>query len=368
MPPPLFVNFCLVHFPAMKLLKQLWIVPAALAMLTIVSSALGQLSPTLPRNSDKLIARAQQFWTKMAAGQKASSLEFILPEMQDAFLASTQSPIKDAKVLGLELSSDAQRATLRVRITAQTPLLISSQPLIINSQWIWKKNNWYVDIRDSSDLAKKFFNDPSDAEVPAMTAKEISDSLSLKDTFDIGTVMEGKSLTFDVGVKYTGRDAILLTTVPSGPFIRTFIGGDGITSKTDKFQLIVDTTEKYGEFSLPIQLRFFRGTIFVDRTLTVKGNVFSPITFRSPAEGTTRTGVPYTVFVRNNTDTALTVQYFQIEGDSEIVKFPEVLEPNQEAELVLRPNSNNLPDHLLLLLREVTSGRNQFIYHFHHGS
>ena len=341
-------------------------------LFTVSVGAVVQLSPVLPRNPDQLISRAQQFWAKMAAGQRAGAIQFVAPEMQDAFLASNQSQIQAAKVLGVDLGKNPEHATIRVQITVFPLQARENQVFIVSSDWVWRKNNWYVDVADQADLMRKFVGGGRESDDSTMTQKEIEDSIVLtQKTLDIGTVLEGKTLNLDVGIRYSGRQSVNVVVADQpAAFIRSLTDGDGITSKTEKFQMIIDTTEKYGELNIPVHLRFFRGPISVDRTLTVVGKIFSPVTFRlGTAAGSIRAGVPFSVFVRNNTDTRLGVQYFLVYGAAaEIVDSPPFLEPNKETEVTLRPASNSLPDRLLLLLQDVTNGKNQFIFRFNSGS
>lgn len=350
--------------------KQLRIFSALILLLFTAGSAMAvQLVSVLPRNADQLVARAQEFWSKMAAGQRASALQFVVPEQQNAFLTSAQGPIQEAKVLGIDLGKNSEHAALRIQITVLPLQSFSKQVFVVSSEWVWRKNNWYLDVADPKDLLKKFLGDGSDSDVPQMTEKEMNEAIVLtQGTLDIGTVSEGKTLNFDVGVRFTGRQAVNLSTDQPAAFIRSLTGGDGITSKTDKFQLIIDTTDRAGEINIPVRLRFFSGPISVERVLTVKGNVYSPITFRMGSTAPVRSGIPYSVFIRNHTAQRLEVQYFQIFGDGEVVEKPEYLEPNQETEIQLRPSSDSLPDRIVLLLRDLADGRNQFTYRFHHGS
>src|SRR5712692_4616753 len=70
----------------------------------------------LPRDSQKLIERAQAFWTAIVAGHRVEAIGFILPEKRDLFLSGSPAPIIRAEVIGLDLSTQPERAQIRINI------------------------------------------------------------------------------------------------------------------------------------------------------------------------------------------------------------------------------------------------------------
>src|SRR6266567_1081941 len=72
----------------------------------------------LPRDPDKLISRAQSFWTFMVSGQRTKALELVSPERRDVFLASSPMPMVGAKVVGVDITDEPSRATVRVQVDA----------------------------------------------------------------------------------------------------------------------------------------------------------------------------------------------------------------------------------------------------------
>ena len=70
----------------------------------------------LPRDPDKLIDRVQKFWAAMAASQRSKAVEFVLSDKRDIFLSGTPTPIRKASVMGLDLTTNADQAIVRVAI------------------------------------------------------------------------------------------------------------------------------------------------------------------------------------------------------------------------------------------------------------
>src|SRR5687768_9792926 len=103
--------------------------------------------PRLPRDSEKLLDRAQKFWSAMAARQRLQAMEFVLPESRDLFVSGNSLPILKAQVVGLDLTSEADAANVRVSLEMlATESGAGQSNWAITDTWVWQKGNWYVKI------------------------------------------------------------------------------------------------------------------------------------------------------------------------------------------------------------------------------
>src|ERR1700745_2280586 len=98
----------------------------------------------LPRDPEKLMLRAQNFWAAIGARQRLQALDFVLPEKKDLFFSGNVPPIVSAKVLGLDLTTDINHAAIRVNLEVLNPLTGLSRWTATDS-WVWRRGTWYVD-------------------------------------------------------------------------------------------------------------------------------------------------------------------------------------------------------------------------------
>src|SRR5437899_12725496 len=99
----------------------------------------------LPRNPEQLIDRALSFWTLIASNQRFRALEFVLPEKRDLFVAGRAMPILKARVVGLDVTTDADRGAVRTTVDVlSTESASGSLTWTITDPWIWKDDNWYL--------------------------------------------------------------------------------------------------------------------------------------------------------------------------------------------------------------------------------
>src|SRR5215510_13863027 len=106
------------------------------ALTTLVS---GQ-NLRLPRDPDKLIDRAQKFWVAMTSRQRTKALDLVLPEKRDAFLSESFMPIIKARVIGLDLTTAADHAVVRVALDVLSAENASGfSNWTITDSWIWKE-------------------------------------------------------------------------------------------------------------------------------------------------------------------------------------------------------------------------------------
>src|SRR5438876_3495971 len=88
----------------------------ALLLCAITTTFASAQNPRLPRDPQKLIERAQAFWTATVAGRRIEALAFVLPEKKDLFLSGSPVPIIRAEVVGLNVTNQPEQAQVRTRI------------------------------------------------------------------------------------------------------------------------------------------------------------------------------------------------------------------------------------------------------------
>ena len=318
----------------------------------------------LPRDPDKLIDRVQKFWVAVTSNQRSKAIEFLLPEKKDLFLSGNPMPVLRAKVLGLDLTSNPDEAT--VRISLDVFAKESSSGFLtwtLTDTWIWKNDNWYFNMQAPPDI---FSRNPGGTPVDTKTiSAQIEKNFQiLQNPIDLGKLLDRQHLSINVPIKYTGDLPLSLDISLANPLVGLEVQAEPITSQTKSFALLVSTDEWDGPFTLPLPLEIRHESVTVKRTLVVKGSVFVPLAFRqSPEEGP----VPnrgFSIFIRNNTDVASPIRSIVVDGKMDLVKRPEALVPHGEVELVFRPHPNETPDQLYFTLDTPVEGRSSYTYRF----
>jgi hypothetical protein len=339
--------------------KSRLIIPLLLASITLLSAQ----NLRLPRDPDKLIDRAQRFWAAMAASQRTKALDFVLPEKKDTFLSGTSVPIVKAKVLGLDLTSNADQATVRVAIDILSGESASGfMNWTVSDTWIWKEGNWYLNVAANAGM---FHAGPAP---PAVNTKEVQKAIEtnfqlLRHEIDLGTLVQGQyPPPVEIPIKYTGDLQLSLEVGLPNPVVSLAVISDTITSDTKNVVLQVSTENWDGPFTFPLPLKIRSGGAVVERLLVVKGSVFVPLVFRqSPADGPVP-GQEFSIFIRNNTDERAPIGPVVVDGKMDLLKKPEALLPHEEVELVFKTRPDETPDRLYLVLTSPIQGRSNYTY------
>jgi len=319
----------------------------------------------LPRNSEKLVDRVQRFWAAIVSNRRVQALEFVLPEKKDLFLSGNAMPILSAKVIGLDLTSDPNRAAVRTNIETLSKDAASGRAAwSITDLWVWRADNWYLNVESPPDIfpGRGPRNDPD----VIQTQKQIEKTFELlRNPVDLGMLLEGQHSRFEIPIKYTSDFPVSIELGLSNPLVDLESASSlEVTSRSDHLVLLVDTQDWEGPFNIPLPLKIRSGAATIERTLVVKGEVFAPIVIRQePPDGPIEPGRPFSLFIRNNTPQEA---LFQINTDTkfEILRRPETLLPNAEAEVVLKLKPGESPDRLTLELGAPIQGRIIFSYRF----
>ncbi len=335
-----------------------------LAFYLLTASFVSSQNPRLPRDPEKLIARAQRFWNAMTSGQRLQALEFILPEKKNLFISGNAVPILKATVLGVDLTTEPGKANVRVGLDMLSVEAAAGRVnWTITDPWVWRGDNWYVNLENPADIIPK-----AEALAPVDSKQFRSDIEKnfqiLRDPVDVGTLKAGQHLTVDVPISYTGDVPISIELGFPNPLVDIGIS-EPITSRSKKFVLLVGADNWEGPFNLPLPLKIqYRGAT-VERTLFVKGEVFVPLAFRqSPPDQGIQEGREFSLFIRNNTDEQAAINFFSTGARFFIVKQPTAIPPHEEAELVLKLKPGQAPDIIYVYLERPLQGQDIYTYRF----
>ena len=318
----------------------------------------------LPRDTDKLIARAQRFWTSVASGQRLQALEFVLPEKKNLFISGNPVPVLKARVQGVDLTADPDQATVRVSLNVLGVEATSGQlNWTITDPWVWRSGNWYVNLANPADIF------PKGEELEKINVKEVQQSIEknfeiLRNPVDLGKLNDGQHFSIEVPIKYTGDIPLSVELALRNPLVDLPVS-EPITSRSKNFLLLVGTDNWEGPFNLPVPFKIRYGNASVERTLMVKGEVFVPVAFRQdPPNGPIEEGREFSVFIRNNTVQPAGIKFISTDAKLDIVKQPNILPPSQETEVVFKLRRNQSPDALYLQLDVPLNGRELYTYRF----
>jgi len=339
----------------------------ALVLCAITSTVSSAQNHRLPRDTQKLIERAQAFWTAIVAGHRIEAVAFVAPDKKDLFLSGSPIPVLRAEVVGLNLTDHPDQAQVRTSIETLAKEAIGSRSgWEITDLWVWRQGNWYLDLRDAPESIFPHTNTAPKTEI-SDTAKKIDKNFQiLRNPVDLGRLIQGQQLTFEIPISYSGDVPVSAESELANPLADLDADSSNhITSATTQLVLLVNTEGWEGPFDLPLPIRIRNGAAAVKRTLVIRGTVFAPIAFRrDPPDGPIEPSQPFSLFVRNNTSQEATVFRIRTDSKFEILKAPETLPPNAEAEIVLKLNPDESPDRLFLELGAPLEGRGLYTYRF----
>ena len=319
----------------------------------------------LPRDTNKLIDRAQKFYAAITSNQRLRALDFVLPEKRELFLSGSPMPILKAKLVGLDLTTTANQAVVRVSAEVfSKESAAGSLTWTIADKWIWKGDNWYLDVESAQAI---FPSGRSESPLDAQTAQDEIDRnfQILRDNIDLGTLTPGQHFSVEVPIRYTGKQPLSLELDLPNPLVALGSMPEPITSDSKSFLLLVGADNWDGPFTLPLPLKLRYANVVVERRLVVNGSVFVPVAFRQiPTNFPLEPGREFSVFIRNNTDQEAAVAYISVDAKLDIVKQPKVLPPHEEVEVVFKLRFASLPDRLSLQLEMPIEGRNSYTYPF----
>jgi hypothetical protein len=331
--------------------------------LVLVTPLLPAQDLRLPQNPDRLIERVQKFWSAMTSRRRLQALEYVLPEKKELFLTGTAMPILKANVLGLDLTNAPDRAAVRVNVEVLAKESASGRLIwTITDTWVWRRDNWYLNLESPPSVF------PTNESAGVLDSKQVQRLIDknfeiLRDPIDLGTLNEGQSLRMEVPIKYTGDLPVSVELALPNPLVD--ILANQITSHSNHLVLLVGAENWEGSFDLPLSLKVRHGAATVERTLRVKGSVFVPLSFRqAPPNGPIEEGREFSVFIRNNSAQQAKIRYISVDAKLNILKQPETLLPDEEAEVVLKLRPGESPDRMYVQLDAPLEGRDMYTYRF----
>lgn len=303
----------------------------------------------------------------MASRQSLRAVEYVLPEKKELFISGGSGmALIEARVVGMNLTPDPNRASVIVSLTAVVPTLAGRTQWDVNSVWTWQRNNWFLDPHDPRAILADM-SDVRPREAVAKYTQEIDSTLQLlQERIDLGTIVQGDSLRREIPIKYSGSLPLSIDFPIPSPFLD--VSPDlpqGVTHQSKHIVLLINGDGWVGPFNVPLTLRFRYEAATVERVLRVTGDIFAPVTFRQePSDQPIREGQPVSVFIKNNTGEPRSIRYVTVDNKFRIVRQPSLLGAQEEGEVVLELRPGQVPDQLSVVFDSPFSGRDTYAYTF----
>jgi hypothetical protein len=318
-----------------------------------------------PRDIATLVARVQQFWTNMASSQRLKALDFVLSEKRELFVAGGNMPFLEPKVIGVDFTSDPNRALVRIAVK----LLAKEAPggylsWTVTDAWVWARNNWYLDVQDAR-TENPFRTDLEKLAIPLdILNKDLDLILRFPQTaIDVGAVPRGERRKVSIPVQYTGATPISFEVKAPGNLLWTESDSSVLTAGSKEISVWLNSESWEGPFSLPVSLLMKYKGVTLERRLSLVGSVTVPVTFRQdPSPFKSGPGQALRLFVRNSTDKPVQIISVSTDDKFEIVELPPVIPPNSEGVILLsrKPDNAQPPERIYVRFAEPVNGLNLF--------
>lgn len=286
----------------------------------------------IPPDLGELLEAAQTTRTLLAQGQMIEVIEFIVPEKRNQVLTAGRPAFRNPQVVGVDLTEDPDRGVVRVSVEMPAVELAGARAWIARDTWVRVDGQWlYEPINYTGAWTSEFTGAPSP--VPEESLREISERFRLvEELIDVGTVKAGERRVIPVPIEYSGDSPIRIGTAIPSNFLFLDGASTRVVSSTDSsFNLVLDSEGWDGPFRFPLPLTIDYEGVTIERTLTVVGNVFAPLTFGIL---TTEASSPddFRFYLRNNTEQTLEVRV-NAEGKLELMDYSDVLDPMSEGSI-----------------------------------
>ena len=335
-----------------------------LGLFGLMGAFLSAQDGRLPREPEKLIDRVQKFWTAITSGQRVQALEFVLPEKKNLFLSGTPMPILKAKVLGLDLTTDSNRAVVRITLDMLAKESASGRTSwTISDTWVWNQGNWYLNLANPPDVFPR--GDSAGPVNVAEVQRQLNKNFEiLRDTVDVGRLVDGQSLQVELPIRYSGEEPVQVELAVPNPLVSLAVTSTEAKPGSKNLLLLVTASNWDGPFNLPLPFKVRYGEAAIERTVILKGEVLVPIVFRQdPIAAPTEEDGSFSLFVRNNTDQERGIRFISVDARLNVVKRFESLPANSEKEIVLkRIPGRDLPDQIYIQLDTPLYGRDTYNY------
>ena len=317
--------------------------------------------PNVPENLTGLLIKAQEFRTLMSAGRLVESLAYILPEKRDLVLAAGKILYTNPQVVGMDLTDDSDR--VGVRVALEMPAAVSGtvgRDWIASDPWVKVGGTWYFDA-DSFDKVLTL----DSAEMPVVDTEEITREFDdlfeiLESEFELGTLTQTDVRDVPVAIRYTGDVPIRFSTILASRFVDLTAPARRVSADADNIVIRIDTSEWEGPFDIPVPLDIEYRGVTIRRAVTVRGNVFSPLTLSRQAVDPTRPD-EFNFVLSNHTDREVRISYITVGGTLDILGHSDVIASEAEGTVRLKKRADVEPGNSLsVVLTESLHGRETY--------
>jgi hypothetical protein len=319
-----------------------------------------------PRDLDKLASRATQYWQSLGSGQRVKAAAFVISNKKDEFLAAGAVPFVQPRIIGIDFTAETGRAVVRTAVKLiPTAGVTGMTDWVVNDTWVWIGGNWFLEILPAQ-------NPFQSAGQPRVAPSSESVRLLeqnfriVNETVNVGTIWQGENPLVNVGIEYKGDLPIRIESSLN----TSLIALDAMSTRqiqpgTSNFNLRIYTEEYEGPFRMPFPLTVYYKDVEIKKTVTVEGVVFAPFTFRQvPDPASLNPGEKFEVYVRNNMDSAVAVDFVQTEAAFDVVEHARQIPPQAEGKIVLvrRPDAETLPARLAISVTKPIQGKQLFYF------
>jgi len=354
--PPLFV---VTVFGRRTMKVRAVVILCQLALAGVASEAQER---AFPGDLSGLLARAQEVRTLLAAGQMIESLEFILPEKRNDVLSAGRAIYRSPRVVGIDLTDDRDRVIVRVAV--EIPGLAGSgarTEWVSRDPWVRVDDVWYLDVGSFDDVWRGgVVSESTEVDLDALE-REFDGLFTLIDDFvDVGTVNRGDPTVIPIRIDYSGDTPITIESPLKSEFLMLDrASASQLSSDADSFRLRLVTERWEGPFRMPLPLTIHYKSATIDRTLTVAGNVFVPLTIRREVVENSDTYPGHVRFsILNNTDSTVHIGSVLVDDKLDVMGFSRTIEAGEEGFIDLRRQPGvEPPPELTLILTEPLLGR-----------
>lgn len=319
----------------------------------------------LPRDINKLFLRVQEFW-KFLGTDKVKALDYVLPEKRALMIGNPRLPYKNPQIAGLDLTPDPNRAKVRISLDVMaSDISYGYWHSEMADQWVWTKNNWFLDLPDKPTKAM-FKADPgANATVIESIKADLDKNFVVAETvIDLGKIPHGDRRVFSIHFQYAGSNPAELQVGFPTEAILNDRGLRQLTNTTKELPLTLLSEFVDGDFVIPVTLKALVEGVFVERRVVVRGSAAAPLTFAQFPDlyEDSPTG-KFAIRIRNNTSEAMRVIAVATDDAFSISDLPLALPANGEGTINLnRKATGPKPDKVYITIDPPTNGRSQFVY------
>ncbi len=336
---------------------------AVILSLLLSAGPVGQAqSLIVPQQLDALLERAQEFRTSLAAGNLIKAQEYVIPEARNRVLAGQGQLFRAPRVVGIDLSEDPFRVTVRVRVRAVSAIGSTAGEFVVKDDWVWVGDEWFFDTRGFRRVWESD-NLPGGLNTDALKRQLELDFELLQDHVDLGTLIRGEHRRISVPIRYRGAVAARIdTTLPSKLLTLDAVSARLIDSDTSDIALLVSSEDWDGPFNIPLPLEIHSQGVSIRRTVRVEGSVFVPLALERTSEGLSDPA-EYRFIIVNNTEESIQVAYVSVDGKMDILGHSDEIPPGGRGFIHLRRDADRaVADRLTIVLKKPLFNKRDYVF------